>query len=116
MALGLLPASPSPLFPLPFSDLSHPHTAALPPASGLTHADSLSQFCPTKRHSSFRPQLKPPFTEVFPVPASPGVFMAISTFIIILSCVGICFNSSPSLMTRTVLIQHDIPSVRCNGR
>lgn len=105
---------PSPCPSLTFHILK---VAVLPPASGLTHmVTPLPHFAPPgtihppdlscNHPSSQRSFLSPPLS---------GFFVAISTFIITLFCVVICLNRSSSPMTRTVLIQHDVPGVRCNG-
>ena len=101
--------------PLPSSrctDFSHPLTShGLSCVTASTHTDSLSPFCPTLHRSSFRPQLKRPFSSPpLPLPHTPS--FTVSTFIIIL-CVITHLNSSSSL--RTGNVQHNIPSVRCNG-
>lgn len=124
MALVPLLAAPLPAPPSPHPSLAtatfhilKPSTP--PPASGLTRADSLSPFRPTKPHSFLRPQLKPPsISEAFPLlpPPAPCTLLQHDRHMrnYFSSYVVIGLNRS-SLMTRTVLIRHDIPRVRCIG-
>lgn len=105
--------------PLPSScctDFSHPQPShGLSYVTASTHTDSLSPFCPTLHRSFFRPQLKRPFSSPpLPLPHTPAVTVTVSTFMIIL-CVITHLNSSSSLRTGNVLVQHNIPSVRHNG-